>query len=116
VLDRVEAEAKRVRESGLRHAKSIADGLHVNIMRHVCLESFLLSGKKSLNIIQAVHHLVELRFHANPNSLVLHWTPSVQQKCTPLDTNGLGRRWPGPNNQSGNSCTSGFGSLNKQME
>src|ERR1700757_2543258 len=60
VLDRVKAEPKRVREFGLRHAKPIADGLHVDLLGHMCLESFLLPGKKSLNVVKAIHHLLEL--------------------------------------------------------
>jgi hypothetical protein len=64
VLDRVKAEPKRVRESGLCHAKPIADRFHVNLQGHMCLESFLLPGKKSLNVVKAIHHLLELRFHA----------------------------------------------------
>jgi hypothetical protein len=64
VLDGVEAEPKRVREFGLRHAQSISDRFHVNFLGHMCLESFLLPSKKSLNVVKAIHHVVELRFHA----------------------------------------------------
>jgi hypothetical protein len=64
VLDSVKAEPERVREPGLRHAKSISDGFHVNFLGHMCLESFLLPSKESLNVVQAIHHLLELRFHA----------------------------------------------------
>jgi hypothetical protein len=64
MLDRVKAEAEHVREFGLRHAQSITDRLDVNFLGHMCLESFLLPGKKSLNVIKAIHHLLELRFHA----------------------------------------------------
>jgi PAS domain-containing protein len=64
VLDRFQAESKRVRESGLRHAKPISDGSHVNVLGHMYLESFLLASKESLNVVKAIHHLLELRFHA----------------------------------------------------
>jgi hypothetical protein len=59
----------------------------------MCLESFLLSGEKSLNIVQAIHHLVELRFHAIPWRLPSFvCTPLdtlVRKTCVPLDTNAL---------------------------
>jgi len=64
VLDSVQAEPECVRESGLGHAKSISDRFHVNFMGHMSLESFLLPSKESLNVVQAIHHLLELRFHA----------------------------------------------------
>src|SRR5215467_11611702 len=53
VLDRVKAEPKRVREFGLRHAKPIADGFHINLLGHMCFESFLPPGKKSLDVVKA---------------------------------------------------------------
>ncbi|MGB9119539.1 MAG: hypothetical protein WCE73_02875 [Candidatus Angelobacter sp.] len=62
MLDRIKAKTKRVGEFGLRHAKPVADGLHINLLGHMCLESFLLPGKKSLNVVKAIHHLLELRF------------------------------------------------------
>jgi hypothetical protein len=64
VLDRVKAEAKRVREFGLRHSQPITDRLDVNFLGHICLESFLLSSKERLNVVKAIHHLLELCFHA----------------------------------------------------
>ena len=75
VLDRVQAESERVGEHGLGHAKSVSDRFHVNLLGHMRLESFLSPSKESLNIVQAAHHLLELRFHA-------------QFTCTPLDTIG----------------------------
>ncbi len=104
VLDSVQTEPECVRESGLCHAKSISDRFHVNFPGHMCLESFLLPGKESLNVVQAIHHLLELRFHAvshestkcprklgvsttvctillysighhRPSEIVCHWTP-----------------------------------------
>ena len=57
MLDRVEAEAKRVREFGLRHTQSITDRLHVNVLGHVRFESLLLPGKKSLNVVKAAPEL-----------------------------------------------------------
>jgi len=51
-------------ESGLCHAQSISDRLHVNFLGHMRLESFLLPSKESLNVVQAIHHPLELRFHA----------------------------------------------------
>ena len=69
VLDGIKAEPKRVRESGLSHAKSIADSFHVNLLRHMCPESFLLASKKSLNVVKAIHHLLELRFMLPPVGL-----------------------------------------------
>src|SRR5260370_14221533 len=63
VLDRVQAEPERVRESGLCHAKPISDRFHVNFLGDMRLEPFLLPSKESLNIVQAIHHLLELRFH-----------------------------------------------------
>src|ERR1700688_2993358 len=64
VFDSVKAEPKRVRESGLCHAKSISDLFHVYLLGHMCLESFLLPSKEGLNVVEAIHHLLELRFHA----------------------------------------------------
>jgi hypothetical protein len=64
VLDGVQAKPERVRESGLGHAKSISDRFHVNFTGHLSLESFLLPSQESLNVVQAIHHPLELRFHA----------------------------------------------------
>ena len=64
MLDRVKAEAKRVREFGLCHAQSVTDRLDVNFQGHIRLESLLLPSKKSLNVVKTIHHLLELRFHA----------------------------------------------------
>jgi hypothetical protein len=64
VLDSVKAESERVRESGLCHAKAVSDRFHVNFLGHMRLESFLLPSKESLDVVQAIHHLFELRFHA----------------------------------------------------
>ena len=64
VLDSVQAEPERVRKSGLCHAESISDRFHVNFLGHMCLESFLLPSEESLNVVQATHHPLELRFHA----------------------------------------------------
>src|SRR5271165_3824692 len=58
VFDGIKAEPKRVRESGLYHAKSISDRFHVNLMGNMCLESFLLPSREGLNIVKAIHHLV----------------------------------------------------------
>ena len=46
VLNGIRAEPKRVRESGLCHAKSIADRSHVNFLRHMCPESFFASQQE----------------------------------------------------------------------
>lgn len=70
MLDRVKAEPKRVREFSLRHAQPSPNGLYINLLGHMRLESLLLSGKKSLNVVQAIHHLLELRFHACAGFLV----------------------------------------------
>src|SRR5579862_3372 len=64
VLDSVKAESERVRESGLCHAKAISDRFHVNFLGHMRLESFLLPSEESLNVVQAIHHLLELCLHA----------------------------------------------------
>jgi hypothetical protein len=64
VLNCVQAEPECVGEPGLCHAKSISDRFHVNFLGHMCLESFLLPSKESVNVVQAIHHLLELRFHA----------------------------------------------------
>jgi hypothetical protein len=49
VLDSIKAESKRGRESGLCHTKPISDRFYVNLLGHVCLESFLLPSKKKPN-------------------------------------------------------------------
>jgi len=89
VLDRVQAESERVGEPGLGHAKSVSDRFHVNLLGHMRLESFLSPSKESLNIVQAVHHLLELRFHAQFTCTPLDTIGQV--KCVPLDTKGLAR-------------------------
>src|SRR5258708_7287911 len=83
VLDSIKAEPKRVRESGLCHTKSISDRFHVNFLRHMCLESFLLPSKKSLNVVQAIHHLLELRFHATSRKSRKYYQPVSLPRCSP---------------------------------
>jgi len=75
VLDSIKAEPKRVREPGLCHTKSIADGFHVNVLGYVRLESFLLPGKKSLNVVKAIHHPLELRFQATSRKSRKYYRP-----------------------------------------
>jgi hypothetical protein len=53
------------------------------------LESFLSPSKESLNIVQAVHHLLGLRFHAQFTCTPLDTIGQV--KCVPLDTKDLAR-------------------------
>ena len=60
VLDSIKAEPKRVRKSGLCHAKSIADRFHVDFLVNMRLESFLLSSKEGLNILKALHPSVPI--------------------------------------------------------
>src|ERR1700728_1451374 len=91
VLDRVKAEAKRVREFGLCHAQSITDRLHVNFLGHICLESFLLSSKERLNVVKAIHHLLELRFHAIPHRSRKYYPPVSLARCALPSTGFLSR-------------------------
>jgi hypothetical protein len=81
VLDSVQAEPKRVRESGLRHAKPISDRFHVNFLGHMCLESFLLPSKKSRNVVKTIHHLLELRFHAISRKPRKYYRPVSLARC-----------------------------------
>jgi len=43
----------------------ISDRFHVNFLGNMCLESFLLPSKKSLDVVQAIHHLLEIAFSCN---------------------------------------------------
>src|SRR5437660_2890300 len=81
VLDSVQAEPERVRESGLCHAKSISNRFHVNFLGHMCLKSFLLPSKKCLNVVQAIHHLLELRFHATSRRPRKYYRPVSLARC-----------------------------------
>jgi hypothetical protein len=81
VLDSVQAEPEGVRESGLGHAKSISYRFHVNFLGHMCLESFLLASKESLNIVQAIHHPLELRFHAISRRSRKYYWPEPSARC-----------------------------------
>ena len=89
VLDRVKAKAKRVREFGLCHAQSITDRLHVNFLGHICLESFLLSSKERLNVIKAIHHLLELRFHATSRRSRKYYRHVSSARSVPPSTGSL---------------------------
>ena len=81
VLDGIKAEPKRVREFGLCHAQSISDRFHVNFLGHMRLESFLLPSKKSLNVVKAIHHLLELGFHATPHRSRKYCPPVSLARC-----------------------------------
>ncbi len=89
VLDGIQAEPKRVRESGLCHAKSIADRFYVNLPGHMRPESFLLPSKKSLNVVKAIHHLLELRFHATSRKSRKHYRHVSSARCVPPSTGFL---------------------------
>jgi hypothetical protein len=92
VLDSVKAEPKRVRECGLCHAKLISDRFHVHFLGHMCLESFLLSSKKCLNVIQAIHHLLELRFHAISRRPRKYYRPVSLARCALPSTGFLSEK------------------------
>jgi hypothetical protein len=89
VLDGIQAESKRVRESGLCHAKSIADSFYVNLTGHMRPESFLLPSKKSVNVVKAIHHLLELRFHATSRKSRRRYRHVSSARCVPPSTGFL---------------------------
>jgi hypothetical protein len=47
----------------------------------VRFESLLLPSKKSLNIVKAIHHVLELRFHAIPRRSRKHYSPFSLARC-----------------------------------
>src|SRR5437016_1967172 len=83
VLDGIKAEPKRVGESRLCHTKSIADGFHVNFLGHMRPETFLLPSKESFNVVQAIHHLLELRFHATSRRSRKYYRHVSSARCVP---------------------------------
>jgi hypothetical protein len=87
VLDGIKAEPKHVRESGLCHAKSIADRFHVNLLGHMRPESFLIPSKESFNVVKAIHHLLELGFHATSRKSRKYYRHVSSERCVPP--------WPG---------------------
>jgi hypothetical protein len=66
MLNGIETESKDIGKTRLRHAEPVADRLDIDVLRNMDLEARLLSGKESLNIVKAVHHLFKLRFHPLP--------------------------------------------------
>src|ERR1039458_7617329 len=50
MLNRIETEAEGVGKARLSHVELVADAFHIHLIRHMHLEAFPLSCKKSLNL------------------------------------------------------------------
>src|SRR5437667_2694260 len=60
------------------------------------LESFLLPSKKSLNVIKAIHHLLELRLHVSPHTSRKYCRLVSLARCALPWTGFLSHSWEKP--------------------
>src|SRR5262249_22628886 len=84
ILDRIEAKAEGIGETGLSEAEPIADCFDIDLTRHMDLEPLGLAGQVCFDLVQSSHHLFKCSAHISALSVRIEYLVGTLLESIPF--------------------------------